>query len=114
MTRPISRRPGDGVRHEVDDELCQGGVEGPILERQLLGGRSSHVDRRDGAPASGRDESFGRIDRRHGRRPQPPDELGGQGTRATADIEHPLSGGDRGELGERGASGAEYLPMNRS
>jgi len=33
----------DGVRHEVHDELCQGGVERLISERQLLRGSASHA-----------------------------------------------------------------------
>ena len=33
-------QPGHGLRHEVDDELRQGGVERPIVEGQLLRGRT--------------------------------------------------------------------------
>jgi hypothetical protein len=34
----------DGVCHEVNDELCQGGVERMISKRQLLRRSASHAD----------------------------------------------------------------------
>jgi hypothetical protein len=36
----------DGVRHEVNDQLCQGGVERSISERQLLRRGALHADPR--------------------------------------------------------------------
>ena len=50
-----------GIRHEVDDELSQGSVEGSILEREVLGGRTAHIDVRLTLPGCG-DEALGRID----------------------------------------------------
>ena len=46
--------------------------------------------------------------------PSRADQLGRQRTGPAADIQHPLAGADPGEIGEREASGIEYLPMNRS
>jgi hypothetical protein len=34
----------DRVCHEVNDELCQGGVERPILKGQVLRGSALHAD----------------------------------------------------------------------
>ena len=39
-------QPRYGIRHEVDDELREGGVELVLAERQLLGGRTLHRDAR--------------------------------------------------------------------
>jgi hypothetical protein len=56
----------------MDGELRQGNVEGVVRGRQLLRGRPLHAGV-GMALASGRDERLGGIDRRHGRRPNPPD-----------------------------------------
>ena len=90
----------NGLAHEVHDELRHGGIEGPILERELLRGRSSHVDRGKARVCCG-DEAVGRIDRSDGRGPEAPDQLGGQGTWAAPDIEHARCADDRSEVCER-------------
>ena len=85
----------------MDDELRQGSVEGSILEREVLGGRTAHIDVRL-ALLRCDDEALGRIDRRDRRRAEALDQLGRQGTRTAADIEHSLAlgDGDGGEVGE--------------
>ena len=89
----------DGVGHEVDDELRQGGVECTVVERQLLGRGALHVD--PGVPLSrGGDERLRGIDRRHRVGPQPRDELGRERARPGADVEHSLTGGDPREVGQ--------------
>ena len=51
----------DRVLHEVNDELRERGIEDPVLERELFGGRSSHVNRGIARLCRG-DEGVGRID----------------------------------------------------
>src|SRR5437588_3191651 len=41
--RHLAKSP-DRVRHEVNDELCQGGVERLVSKRQLLRRSALHVD----------------------------------------------------------------------
>jgi hypothetical protein len=92
----------DGVRHEMDDELCERGIECVILEREPLRGRSSH---RDSGVAflSRRYEGLRRIDRRDRRWSQSPHQFRGQRTRAATDIEHSLPGSNCREIGEEGS-----------
>ena len=59
--------------------------------------RTSTAGKRSRAAAT---KAVGRIDRRDGRRPDAPDQLGGQGARTAADIEHPRRVGDRSEVRE--------------
>ena len=92
----------DGVRHEVNDELCQRGVELVIAERHLLGRGALHADPRV-ALLHGNHEGCRRVDGGHGRRPQPLHELARKGAWAAADIEHSLTGGDLREIGELGS-----------
>ena len=88
-----------GVLHEKDDQLRQGRVEHRIPERQLLGGCSPHVDA--GMPLLRcRDERLRWIDCRYRGRTESFDQLGCQRARATSDVEHSLSRGDRCEIGE--------------
>jgi len=89
----------DGVRHEVDDELCEGGVERLIFERKLLRRSASHVDP-GVALLSCCNERFRRIDSRHGGRSQPRDQLGRECAWAAADVERPLTSGDAREIGK--------------
>ena len=91
----------DGVCHEVDDELCQDGIERLIFKRELLRCSALHVDP-GVALLSCCHEGFRRIDGRHGGRSQPRDQLGRECARAAADIEHSLTSGDRREIGELG------------
>ena len=83
----------------MDDELGERRVERVVLERQLLRRRASHVHA--GVPLLRRnDERLRRIGGRDALRAQPLDELGRQRARPAADVEHPLPGGDSGEVGE--------------
>ena len=83
-------QPGDGVAHEVHDELREGRVEGVVVERQGLGGGLVHVDTGE-AVADGRDERRRRVDR--------PDALGsaslhqgrGQDARTAPHVEDPVT-----------------------
>ncbi len=51
----------DGVIHEVNDELRERGIEDPVLEREVFGGRLSHVNRGI-ARLRRSDEGVGRFD----------------------------------------------------
>lgn len=51
---------------------------------------------------SRRDERLRRIHRRHGRRPEPPDQLDRERARTAANVEHALTGRYRREVGELG------------
>jgi len=94
-------QPCDRVVHEVNNELREGGVEDPVLERELLGGRSSHVDR--GIALVHRcDKGVRGIDGTDRGWSHALDEFGSQGTWTASDIEDMQSVGDRGELCERG------------
>ncbi len=83
----------------MNDELSQRNLEPPILERERLRGTSPNADTCVTIP-NGLDKLLGRIDRADSGPTQPPDQLPGQRTRPTADIKHPLTGGDASELGE--------------
>ena len=91
--------PFDRRSHEVNDELRQRGVEVAVRKRELLGSRLSYIDSWMAFP-SGLDERLRGLDCGHSSRPQPFDELGGQSTWATADIEDALPRGDLRELTE--------------
>ena len=91
-------QPCHGIRHEVDDELRERGVELVLCERQLLGRRALDRDSRV-AFADGVDERLRRIDGRHGFLAQPPHELGRQRARPATDVEHATLGA--GEVGEQ-------------
>ena len=91
----------DGLIHEVNDELREGGIEDPVLERELFGGRSSHVGRGIARVRRG-DEGGGRIDGTDRGWSQALDEFGSQGAWAASDIEDMQSVDDRGEFCERG------------
>ena len=89
MTRAISREPGDGVRHEVDDELRDRGVERVVRKRQVLGRRLIHRDAGESL-ARRLDERLRRIDGDDRIRADAPDQLGRERTRAAADVEDAL------------------------
>ncbi len=97
----------------MNDELRQRGVERLLVERQLLGRGTLHVDAWV-ALSSCCDEGLRRIDGGHGGRSQPRDQLDRERTRSTADIEHSLTGSNGREIRDWGASSTEYLPMKRS
>ena len=79
--------------------MRQGRVELRVLERQLLGGCSPHVDARM-TLLHGRDERLRWIDGRNRCRTESLDQLGCQCARAASDVEHSLTRGDRCELGQ--------------
>ena len=90
---------GNGVGHEMDDELREGAVEPPIGIRQSLGGAFPHVDTRM-AFARRSDERVGRIDRGNGRRAEPLNQLPRERTRAAPDVEGAVAVRDVREIGE--------------
>jgi hypothetical protein len=96
--RHLAKSP-DRLRHEVNDELCQGGVERPVPKRQALRRSALHADP-GVALLSCRNEGLRRIDGRHGVRSKPPDQLGSERARAAADIKDSLTDGDRREVGK--------------
>ena len=98
----------------MDDELRQGGVERVVLERAAARPPRARTSTPGCRSRRRRDERLRWIDRRHRVRSEPPNELGRQRARAAADVEDALTRGHPGEVRERGASGAEYLPMKRS
>ena len=109
-TRPSDTRhlaePSHGIRHEVNNELCQGPVERPVREWQPLGRCESHVDA-GVALASRRDEGLRGVDCRNEPCSQSPDELGGESARAAADIEHALRAVTVPKSASCGASSSE-------
>ena len=88
-----------GVIHGQDHQLCKGRVELRVLERQLLGGPTSHVD-------AGMtllyccDERLRWIDRTNRCRTESFDQLAGQCARSASDVEHSLARGDCCEIGQ--------------
>ena len=89
----------DGICHEVNDQLGQGGVECSSFERQLLRRGAVHAD--SGVALSSRgNEGLRGIDGRHVVRSQPPDQLGRECAGAAADIEHSLTRVHCSEIGE--------------
>ena len=89
----------DGLLHEVDHELGESAVERGIPEGQPLGGGLPDINARVPLP-SGIDERFGRVYGRDATGPDPLDQLTHEGARAAADIEHPQSRSDPGEVGK--------------
>ena len=83
----------------MDDELRKGSVKGVVVERQVLGGRSSDVHAEMPSLCRGH-ERFGRIDGCDIRRPHALDQLGRERSWATADIDHALPGLYPGQVGE--------------
>ena len=79
--------------------MRQSRVEHRVLERQLLGCCSPHVDARMPLLRR-RDERLGWIDCRNCCCTESFDQLGCQCARATSDVEHSLSRGDRREIGQ--------------
>src|SRR5205085_12085106 len=87
---------GYRVGHEVDDELCERGVELVVAERQLLGRRAADVDSRVSRLRRS-DELLGRINGGDVSRSDAANELGDEGARSAADVEHAHRGLDTGE-----------------
>ena len=93
-------QPGDGIGHEVHDQLGQCRVELSVAERQLFRRGAAHVDA--GVTGAHRvHERFRGIDRAHHNGAR--DELGAQRAGAAADVQGPRAVGDAGELGEPGS-----------
>ena len=79
-------QPGDGIGHEVHDELRQSCVERVVLERQALGRRRSTIDA--GSRVAGRHhERLRRIDSGDAIRAYPGDELRGERSGAAAHVD---------------------------
>ena len=93
-------QPGDGIGHEVDDELRERRVELAVRETAAppptpAGRRRPGFRSRDRC-----DERLGRIDRRDRRGAEARDELGGERARAASDVEDALTAADAGEVCE--------------
>ena len=88
---------GDGIRHEVHDELRERRVEAAVRERQLV--RRGEVDVDAGIARPGRgDERLGGIDGRDRVGAEPAHELARQRAGARADVEHRFLVADVGEV----------------
>ena len=94
--------PGDGVRHEVHDELREGGVERAVVERQVLRRGALDVDL-GVALACRRDEGRRGIDGRHVIRSEAADQFCRERAGTTADVEHALARLDAGQIREEGS-----------
>jgi len=106
-------QPEHRIGHEMNDQLRQHGIEQTIPVRQLLGDTTLDLDPGMATPSL-RDEQLRGIDSTDRASPEPLDQLLRRRARAAAHIERPPTGDDAGELGELGANGTEYRPMNRS
>ena len=116
---PGARHPGHladaggRIGHEVDDELGQSDVELGVCEREVFSRAKAHVDPRAALPGGSRELLRG-VDGGDRRGAQAASQLDGQGAGATADIEHPVTALDAGEIGEPVGEGNRIRPMNRS
>jgi hypothetical protein len=99
-------QPGDSVSHEVNDELRQDRVEGPLRKGQVLSRRSYNVDAGK-AFSSRANELFRRINGGHGGRAESPDQLSGECAGAAADVQGELIGRHLSKGRQLGASGTE-------
>ena len=91
----------DGVGHEMDDELGEGGVEGVVGEGQGLCRCLPHVNLRV-ALADSADERVGGVDGRDRRGPKPRHQLPREGAGATPDVKDSLAGLHHGEVRQLG------------
>ena len=83
---PHLPKTGDGVGHEVDDELGERAVEAAVGEGQLLGRRLPDVDIGMSRPRCG-DKRLRRVDRGHRLGAETGDELGGERARSAAHVD---------------------------
>ena len=83
----------------MDDELGERCVEYPAGKGQVLSGRLLNVRARI-ARSRSCDERLGRIDGRHNGRSYPLDQLSRERSGAAADVEHALTAGYSGHVGE--------------
>ena len=83
----------------MDDELRERGVERVVGKRQLLGRPLADVDLGCRARAAATNDSEGSIAATDFGA-EPLDELRRQRARPAADVEHPLTGDDVGQVGE--------------
>ena len=74
----------------MDDQLSEGGVEGPTGERQILRCRLLHVDAGISQTRRG-NKRRRRVYGRDGHGAHPRNELGGERTGPATDVEHALS-----------------------
>src|ERR1700722_4401561 len=89
----------NGFRHEVNDELCQGGVEGAVLEWELFRGCSLHIDRWVPLPRRS-NKGLGGIDGGDVFWSHALDKLIAQGAWAATHVEHSESLDNRGKVCE--------------
>ena len=82
-------QPGDSISHEVNDELRQDRVEGPLRKRQMLRRRSYNLDAGK-AFSSRANELLRRINGGHGGRAESLDQLSGECAGAAADVQGAL------------------------
>ena len=85
----------------MHDELREGCIEDRIVERQLLGGRASHIHSRI-ATSRGSDEGFRRVHGANSFRSDSFDEFRREGARPAADVHYPLSGSNPAQVRELG------------
>ena len=90
---------GRGIRHEMHHELGERGVEGVVVERQMLGDTVADVG--PGVPCDRRgDEALGRIDTRHLGLAESRGELLGERSRPASHVERSARGGKPGAVDE--------------
>ena len=81
----------------MDDELSEGDIELIVFERQIVSRRGPGVD--TGVTLADRaDEWLGGVDGGHRLGSEPADQLLGEGTGATTDVESPLPGLHPGQV----------------
>src|SRR5947207_13915490 len=83
----------------MDDELSKRGIEGAVGKRERLRGGEPDVDA-GMALASGTDKGVGRVDRGDLLGANATNELRGERTGSTADVENTLTGSNAGEVGK--------------
>jgi len=110
---PHLGKTSDRIRHEMDHELGQGGVECIVRERQLLRRGSTDVDAGVSSPGRRR-ERLGWIDCGHVCGVDQFDKDGRERARATAHVEDALAGMEPAKSASCGERRREYLPMNWS
>ena len=101
---------GNGVGHEMDDQLGEGGVELVLVERQVLGGGPAHVDAGVSRPRR-LDERFRWVDGCHVDGPSraTSSDVSAPGPQPTSSTRWPLRTPAKSTI--CGASKREYRPM---
>ena len=104
---------GQGIGHEMNDELRERCVELAIRIRQRFGRRALHVDSRM-TLARGSDEGLGRVDGSHGPLTETRDQLRRQGAGPQPTSSARPSDASSPRSASCGASCRECTPMKRS